>query len=769
MGTTSIYPRDVDKVVCRDGSVLQVGRTQDSQKKVPADLPCNVIVVHGVNDVGTSYHHVEQGICKGLAGRLQADAFQPGTYHMPTPADARELHPDPDAVFYKRALPKGHRTPVIPFYWGFRERDKKYKDGSETRHGQALDRYGNRLDKDYSKGGGPFVNATTSLPDMWGPGKSGGSGTANRIVGDALRPLLGSPGRMYMILAARRLAALVSMIRDWHADDVVNIVAHSQGCMLSLLAQAFLMEDGLRPADTLVLTHPPYSLVDDFPWLADASDSEGDADERMKGSTHLLRGGQTFHARLTTLANIVQGVAAKRHGSPTFSDLGAPRHRGMVGAKWVPDAPERDNRGKVYLYFCPEDTTVELDNVLGIGWQGVPNVQTGSRLERQPGPANVVARSTVTRRPLDELGPRFFQRVFTGRKRPDAAKGRAVMVGQAPHDFALRVKGESGFEHVDGMKAWNAGRWMRTAPSVARPEHAAGDAANPQSPLAESESGHSVRRITGEPLRRPVEADMLAGAVAPDQRPQKLKGAPPGAYESVDPIDAAIASTQDFGYEFTWDVVDDPGPSGIRPNPVQTAGVPHGPIRSPSSKFDGLVRLAPHKTEAVLSAINLGKKPPQSCRRIKDVYVCLAGSYPGMPSGKLLIQREETPDEARLRWQQQVAQRSFHNAIFGSADNHCNVTAHDLAIGGGRASSDANFSGIFARWQIGVTQMPQQNEAGILKWADFSGHMRGYLCVEPPWRKDLIEGNAAYYSNGVLPKFLPRCLKVCLGLSSAKQ
>ncbi len=568
---------------------------------------------------------------------------------------------------------------------------------------------------------------------MWGPGKSGGTGAANRAVGDALRPLLGSPGRMYMILAAQRLAALVSMIRDWHPDEVVNIVAHSQGCMLSLLAQAFLMDGGLRPADTLVLTHPPYSLVDDFPWLADATDSEGDADARMKDSAPLLRGGQTLHARLTTLANIVQGVAAKRHESPRFSDLKAFRDRGMVGAKWVPDAPERDNRGKVYLYFCPEDTTVALDNVLGIGWQGVPDVQTGSRLERQPAPANVVAPSTVTRRPLDELGTGFFQRVFTARKRPDPAKGQPVLVGQAPHDFALRVEGESGFEHVDAMKAWNAGRWMRKAPSVAKPEPGAGDSAKPPSLLAELMRSRSIRRITGEPLRRPVKADMQAGAVAPDQRPGNLKDAPAGAYERVDPIDAAIASTQDFGYEFRWEVVDDPGSAGIPPDPLQTSIVPHDPMPSPNQDlFKGRVRLAPHKTEAVLNRINQGKLPTQSCRRIRNVYACLTGEYPGRSSGKLLIEREETPDEARLRWQQGFAPRSFHGAIFASAENHRNVTAHDLAVGGGRASSDAKFYDYLcavADWRL--TMNADILRPGILKWNDFSERHAAYLCVEP--------------------------------------
>ncbi len=521
--------------------MLQPDRKADCAVQVPARLPCNVIVVHGVNDVGTSYQQVEQGLCLGLGQRLGTACFVPGTYRQPTPEDRQKLEDDPDAVFFKRSLPDGHRTPVIPFYWGFREATGKYKDGRKTWHGQALDRYGNRLDKDFSKGGGPFVNATNSLPDMWGPGKKS-SDVGNRFVGDALRPLLASPGRMYMILAAQRLAALVSMIRDWHPDEVVDIVAHSQGCLLSLLAQAFLLDMGLRPADTLVLTHPPYSLVDDFSRLADWADSEGDADARMEPHRHLLRGGQTFHARLTTLVNIVHGVAAKKHATPSLRQLKEAAHCGMVGAQWKADAPERDNRGKVYLYFCPEDTTVALDNVVGIGWQGVPEVQTGT----QPDASDLLARDQVRRRPLDELGGGFFQRVFTARKRPDPRSGQPVLVGQAtPHDHVLRFEGEPAFDHVVESDWTHKPRYMRTA----LPTTKAGQ---------EGRRRDGIRRITGEPLPRPVEPDLTAGAVGPDERPKELKGAPPGAHERVDPNDAAIASTQDFGYEPRWAVIDEP-------------------------------------------------------------------------------------------------------------------------------------------------------------------------------------------------------------------
>lgn len=47
---------------------------------------------------------------------------------------------------------------------------------------------------------------------------------------------------MYMVPAANRLEALIGMNGKFELKDTVNTVAHSQGCLLSALAQAFLME-----------------------------------------------------------------------------------------------------------------------------------------------------------------------------------------------------------------------------------------------------------------------------------------------------------------------------------------------------------------------------------------------------------------------------------------------------------------------------------------------------------------------------------------------
>jgi len=112
------YPRQAS-CIGNDISVLQSGRKSDKNVDVRPDLPCNVIVIHGVNDVGTSFNAVEDGLCGGLDHRLHGKPgrFVPGSYRMPTAADKNVVEPDPDAVFFKRSIQEATHSPVIPFYW----------------------------------------------------------------------------------------------------------------------------------------------------------------------------------------------------------------------------------------------------------------------------------------------------------------------------------------------------------------------------------------------------------------------------------------------------------------------------------------------------------------------------------------------------------------------------------------------------------------------------------------------------------------------------
>ena len=102
----------------------------------------------------------------------------------------------------------------MPFYWGFREIEDQINKNEW--HGQWVDRYGNRLDKNGAKNGGPFANATSTLNDMWGVGFSGKL-LGKKIGGNPTHPLVKARPRPYMLLAAKRLAMLIKMIRNHHA------------------------------------------------------------------------------------------------------------------------------------------------------------------------------------------------------------------------------------------------------------------------------------------------------------------------------------------------------------------------------------------------------------------------------------------------------------------------------------------------------------------------------------------------------------------------
>ena len=736
----SIYPKK-PYLLAKQNGILVSNRLQDKVVDVRPKMPGSVIVVHGVNDVGVSYDAVEQGLCAGLQKRLCA-RYVPATYSNPTAADANKVLDDPDDVYFKRHADDKTFSPIIPFYWGYAEAAAK----KTVRQGQIADRYGNRLDKDYSKGGGPFANATSTLPDMWNKGVS----WRHDLVGDPLRPLVNSPPRMYMVLAARRLAALIAMIRDYDPDETVNVVAHSQGCMISLLAQAFLKDEQCRPADTLILMDPPYSLSES-PWffVKDMEYFRNGEDPAMHGHYDGLNGWQTLNARLQTLENIVHTVASQPLKPLDLQEFLTPGsvYYGTVGATWKP-FNDRDNRGKVYLYFCPQDMTVALDNVQGIGWQGVPDFIDGTAMvenrvphfdvvrgHRLPVGIGALKKQDITRQPIEELGVGFHQRVFTDKKRIDPATGSNVdvLVGMPPHSYPLRVKGEDDRVHVAGSE-----RTLRDDfPEVDWPVHKTGVFGGARS---EEEKRKGIRSITGEALLDPVKADLRG----PQQIDQK-----DGAYEPVDPIDASIAVSSGRGVKELWMLIDNPTDSDklIDDRAAQGSPAPElysGPVQE-------MKRYAPD----VETVLNKGK-PVGQCCQVLDVYECLLTKQTGPM--QLLVRRTETPDEARLRWQHAVSAKSFHSSIIGSSKNHEGVTAYDLAIGQGKAVADPEFHAYLcavADWRLKKPNNKSTIRPSILLWEQFTTRFKDYWAVEPEWRKKLIEGNCDYYSKGELPACLP--------------
>lgn len=720
----SKYPKP-EYVASHTCTVLQHKRVSDKIIEHPREQPGNIIIIHGVNDVGTSFGDVEAGLCEGLEKRLFRH-FKPASYTMPT--DKNTVVDDPDAAYFKRKPTEDTLSPVIPFYWGFREVSNKTK----TVNGQYTDRYGNRLDKDLSKGGGPFGNATSSLPDMWNRGVGAPADPMN----DPLRPLKDGPGRMYMVLAARRLAALIAMIRDHELNDTVTIVAHSQGCLIGLLAQAFLMERGERPADTLILTHPPYSLEDDPGTLADIANLfAGGTDAAMAGHYDSIAGIQTLHGRLQTLVNIVQEVAKAKSTVPVFEKIDETDCGGMVEGRWKPGG-DRDNRGKVYLYFSPEDMTVALDNMQGIGWQGVPDYTNGRRLTQDVsgyaaskgflGGSPRWRTQKITLRPLVDLGQNFRQRVFTAKQRldPRTQKVGVVLVGMPPHDFALRIKGEDDHAHVE-----SSGRGLRAEFPIARWPIRPDDKPEQQR--------NGIRTINGEPLAKPCQADMRGGQIDADKIPAnsehaKLNANDRGPCEEVDPITAAIAVTASGGLQTRREE---------RPEPT-------GKIHYPSTPQD----LSKSELNRMTDVYNKEKNPDST--DLNDRFtVVRAIRY---PDGKVVAMVQESPNAARKRWQNEVGAKSFHSAIFDSRKNHSQVTAYDVAIGSGKASSDPKFYAYLcavADWRLKTQN--DKPRIGILTWDDFVTDFGAYLQCEPQWRRELIEGNARYYSTGVLPAGLP--------------
>lgn len=411
----------------------------DARVQPPPPKPCVTIVVHGVNGLAGVYASIEQGLCAGLNDRLDlgfkpdgspgAGRLEPASYT--SPADDYGVSSNPDAVYYRRRFSdspdgRGARSVVIPFYWGFRE-EEAFIDKT-TPHGEWLDRNGNRLDKAGTKEGGQFANATTTLPDMWGEGFSGklfGFIPMHWFSPDPSHPLFRSAARKYMVLAAMRLAMLIRIIRKRYPDDVINVVGHSQGNLLNLLAQAMLADEGgARPADCSIMMNPPYSLHE--PW------TEG---------VQMGHRQQTTRARIETRKNIVALIDAEAISTPALSEvtiagcpgygaIGGPRWTGGKGSKATIDGQEvafddTDNRGCTYLYFTPQDQTVGLANVQGIGWQGVSEIVSGT-------PVRSV------------LSSRFHQRVFTLRRRD----GEREKVGSREYidRYVLQRPGEKTWE-----------------------------------------------------------------------------------------------------------------------------------------------------------------------------------------------------------------------------------------------------------------------------------------------------------------------------------
>ncbi|WP_206955412.1 T6SS effector phospholipase Tle3 domain-containing protein [Trinickia acidisoli] len=640
-------------VVNQAAAVTHANRAGDRPVALPRDLPGIVIFIHGVNDPGAVYSFVEEGLCKGLNERLSRDDLKPGSYgaayeaaagkdkSLKTEKDATLLN-DPDLYLYLREAVDTTHSGFIPFYWGYRASSDDIArvnnpgdvisraadaDGNLMTRGQYQDIRGNRLDQHFAKGGGFFANATNNIPDMYGAGFKADwktqQVTKNALGGNSMYAADG-PDRRYFVLAATRLANLISTIRaikpkalaDAHGlapqHETITVLGHSQGTILTLLAQAILKQKSQRYADCIIMVDTPYSLY------------------QTDGCN------QTGHAKLKTLIDIVNEVTREPYSIPQLADLliGQEKHGGWAGAGWTPTQgkrldvsgknwitfDERDNRGKVYLYFCPEDTVVGLKSMHGIGTFGVPDEVPAD------GAALTSPSKKKTMEAMTALAPkRFFQRMWTRMERDHNGDGKfmKVLVGLKP----ARVPVRDAFERLSPGPDAGASM-LGTAATMGT-----------NAALQANFTRNDIRFINAEELKPPCEPQLYGGEI--------VRGGPRPGHADV--------AGQMVPDDVTKDVV-------LGNQYAKLNWITDSHSMNPAADL-----------EQRKAAFNANLAPDDQSQNWKVGGV-----------GGFAILREETPNEARKRMARDPAAyevNNYHSAVLHSVENHRWVTAMDVAIG----------------------------------------------------------------------------------------
>jgi len=371
--------------------------------EVPRPMPCIVILVHGVNDVGEAYQNQERGIIAGLNKRLGRDdlvchEWSEKEFQITDVDGKRQTVTDKK----QKDVLSDVASPVIPFYWGYKPVDhdtyvqdqkdytnkmrgtygsqeiplpydafQEYKEHILKKFdGKKIDNFCNVLDLNYAKCGGMFANATTNIPDMFGPGANGlimkpiQKQTQNDAR-DRTHPIYDNPHRIYQVFAAQRLANLILEIRKNPVTkfDTINIVAHSQGTIVTMLANMIVKQQTVDPADCVIFNHSPYSLTDLMleNGMPDNQQTTKGREATFKNFCAIMRDNKNYregdglHTDAET-QKLCDTICIKRAGA-WYQD---PRNR-------------RNNFGKVYNYFCPNDQTVSMRPIQGFGWRGVPD------------------------------------------------------------------------------------------------------------------------------------------------------------------------------------------------------------------------------------------------------------------------------------------------------------------------------------------------------------------------------------------------------------
>ncbi|WP_250494344.1 DUF3274 domain-containing protein [Caballeronia sp. GAWG1-1] len=469
--------------------------------KVPAKrpMPCIVIVIHGVNDDGQCMPLVDKHICAGLNKRLGRDDLTPHKWGTWTEGSENNLPQlTPGALPSSPCILEEGRSPVIPFHWGYRAVDKKLYQDDQRRYKAQLDaknsnpdlpydayyidrrddpaagyacrdNFENWLSESYSKDGGPFPNATTNLVDMWGPGVGGrlynvGAAAAKLGVGSEAR-LYKNPHRIYYVHAARRLADLILEVRrhPLAANDAINIIAHSQGTEITMLANFMVREAGLRPVDNVILFDSPYAL--------DPTTIELEYPGRH----------QSRDARVQTLSNFSKMLQVARRPVDTARVVST----GVANAAaWSKTAHARDNFGSVFNYFCPQDTVVSLPNIQGMGWQGVEDSAAKA------------------------VGQNFLQRVFSD----------GHIVGTAPEKFTVPhgkfpIPSDEGKRTINGPPIPEPYKFFILTGTDRLGEHLAGTALAAEGAKTVRKVVDSITGVESDPLANQAPSNVVQASV----------------------------------------------------------------------------------------------------------------------------------------------------------------------------------------------------------------------------------------------------------------
>jgi len=381
-----------------------------AEARVPPHMPGVIIFVHGVNSDGEWYQFAERAICDGLnvrLGRNDATAFVTNRYNV----DAeRATSENP------RKIEEFNNSPVIRFYWGYRS---DYEDLKRwrvpLRNLQGNNEWAPACTRDggpWYWGGGAFQNGTNNLQQLWSD-----KGFSRHVYGfdmqsvnpESDRQLEDAPPRIYYSHAAQRLAKLIDKIRAKNPRDTITLLSHSQGTMIAMAATLLCKE---RAPDAVFVMNSPFAL-----------------DDKMTDS--LTCGGErpTAEARVNTFKAVANRI--KQNKQTYTEEMMQQLH---VGASqdmnfWRPDlklnygVPERDNHGRLYVYFTPHDRVMGTAPLQSIGWQGVNDKlldELGDTVKQR-----MLARSMAVG---DEPGVRKFGSL------PRIAENRLVP-GAKPTDF----------------------------------------------------------------------------------------------------------------------------------------------------------------------------------------------------------------------------------------------------------------------------------------------------------------------------------------------